>query len=467
MAAIRSRLAAFRRDQAGNFAVIFALMSFVLIGVFGIGIDYWSAFNDKTRADAAADAAGLVAVNTAKAFYAANSGTMTGSALSNAAIAAGQAAGQKAFAVNLGSSDMASTITSSVVVAYTNLQFNATVTFSGQTAAHFGSLFGLQTIAVGGASVAVSGLPKYLDFYIVTDFSASMGIPTNATDQQTLIATNPDNAQEKANYPTGCQFACHYSGYQGFTYTQNTGLKLKLNDVGTAISALISTATQTKIIANQFRIGLYGFIDNAVQLASLSSNFGSATTVANSLANYIDNGGGNNGMNAGGTHFENIWNGIHSYFQTPGDGTSSSSTIPFIVIVTDGADNSQTYTASANFSGSWPQLPDTTDTNGFCGTAKAAGYTVAVLLIPYDPIVNPINIWNDEDAAVNYLVDPTTYHAPPSPYKPTVPAGDNLVKNMQACASAGYFFSAATSDAINAAMQTIFYQAVQSTRMTQ
>ena len=232
-------------------------------------------------------------------------------------------------------------------------------------------------------------------------------------------------------------------------------------------SALFAAANKTKVISNQFRIGLYTFIVHAVQIASLSSDFTVATTAANNLPNYIDNGTNNNGMGAGGTHFENIWNDLNTYFYPAGKGTSSSDTVPFIILVTDGVDNSQTYYPQNSFTGSYPQLPDTTDSVSFCTKAKAAGYTVAVLYIPYPLIVNPQAIWNDEDGAVNYLVSPTTEPAPPNPYTPNVPVGSNVSNNMNSCASPGYFFTAGTSAQVNAAMQQIFYQAVAATRMSQ
>ena len=74
MPSIRDSQRALGADRRGNVSIIFALCATVLIGLFGLGIDYWFAFQDKTRANAAADAAGLAAVNAAKAFYAANSG---------------------------------------------------------------------------------------------------------------------------------------------------------------------------------------------------------------------------------------------------------------------------------------------------------------------------------------------------------------------------------------------------------
>ena len=57
---------------------------------------------------------------------------------------------------------------------------------------------------------------------------------------------------------------------------------------------------------------------------------------------------------------------------------------------------------------------------------------------------------NDEDGVVNSLI-----------------ANNEISPAMQSCASTGYFFSAATSTTINEAMGTIFYQAVQSARLTQ
>lgn len=453
-------MSALRRNRSGNFTVLFALTAPLLVVLVGMGVDYYVALSDKSRLDMAADAAALAAVNTAKAYYAANSGGgQSETALENSASAAGQAQALNVFRANVGSTVLASTVTPTIPLPrYLNLTFTATVTWTAQVTAHFGPLVGVSNISISGNAAATAGLPKYLDFYLVVDTSGSMGIPTNAADQQTLIANNPDNALEEANgYQGGCQFACHFSGYQGFAYTRNADgtakIPLKLDSVGSAVQALLATATATKVIANQFRVGIYPFIVDPMVAASLSSDLTSTTAgspnyVAGNLANYLDDGGAtNSAMGSGGTHFETLWSNLSPNFLTPGTGVSSSSTLPFIILVTDGVDNSQTYTQSGGFmGGSVPQVP----TETFCTNAKAAGYTVAVLLIPYDPIVDPETIWNDEDGVVNNLI-----------------ATDSITPAMQSCASSGYFFSAGTSTDINNAMQTIFYQAVQSARLTQ
>ena len=436
--------------------MLFALTAPALVVIVGMGVDYYVGLSDKSRLDTAADAAALAAVNTAKNYYAANSGgPLSGTALASAAEAAGQLQGQKVFNANVGSTVLTTLTLTLPPPTYntSTMTFTANVSWSAQAAAHFGALVGISNINISGNAQATTGLPKYLDFYLVVDTSGSMGIPTNADDQQTLIENNPDNALEEANgYQGGCQFACHFVGYQGFNYTQTNNIPLKLNSVGSSVQALLATASATKVIANQFRVGIYPFIVNPMVAAPLSSDLtsttvGSVNYVAGNLANYLDDGGAtNSAMGSGGTHFENLWSGLSSNFQTPGTGTSSSSTLPFIILVTDGVDNGQIYTNGTFSGGSSPQVPSL----AFCSSAKAAGYTVAVLLIPYDPIVDPETIWDDEDGVVNNLI-----------------ATNSISPTMESCASTGYFFTAATSTDINNAMQTIFYQAVQSARLTQ
>ena len=437
-------LARYARDSRGNFAIMFALAAPVLILFIGMGIDYKTALSDKSRMDTAADAAAIAAVNTAKAYFAANSASLSGSALSNAAIAAGIAQGDKVFAADKGPTLLVAPVTPVLTMTYSNLTFNSSVTWSGQVATHFGGLVDITNIAISGASAATAALPKYLDFYVVVDTSGSMGIPTSSADQELLMASNPDNAIEEANgYVGGCQFACHFVGYGGFNYTQTNNIPLKLNSVGASLQALLSTATSTAVIVNQFRIGIFPFIVDAIRAAPLSANFTAANTVAGNLANYLDQGTSNSGMGSGGTHFENLWQDVSPYMKAAGTGFSSSSTLPFIILITDGVDNNQTYSP---FTGSQVQIPSTT----FCANAKSAGYTVAVLLIPYVPIVDPEHIWNDEDYVVNNLINT-----------------NSIAPVMQTCASSGYFFQAATAAQINSAMLQIFYQAVGAARLTQ
>lgn len=439
--------APFLRDSGGNFAVTFAVVAPVLLLLIGMGVDFLTAYSNKARMDAAADAAAIAAAATAKAFFAANSGSgnYTVDSLPLAAKAAGEAQGVKAFNANIGSTNLIATVTPRVVVTPTGLTFSATVTWSGAVPSSFGGLVNVSQFGISGVATATSSLPKYQDFYIVTDVSGSMGIPADYANQILLQQNNPDNSGQIANgYVGGCQFACHFTGYQGYAYAKTNGIPLKLDAVGSSLQSLLSTASATKVIANQFRVGIYPFIVDAIQTAPLSSTFTLANTVAGNLGGLLDQGNSNQGMGSGGTHFENLWKDVQPYLQTPGTGATANSPQPFIVLVTDGVDNNQTYSP---WTGSQPKLPPTT----FCDNAKAAGYTVAVLLITYAPIANPVpSFANGEDIKVNDMINAGT-----------------ITTTMQACASGGFFYQASSSAAINTAMQQIFAQATQLTRLTQ
>jgi Flp pilus assembly protein TadG len=428
------RLAA---DRRGNVALMFGLCSIPLLGLSGIAIDYSVAAAAQAQLNSTADAAALAAVSVSG-----NPNLTTPS----------QTQAQQMFKSAVATMP---NVTLGIVSLIPNpntggTALSVTVSYSATVQTTMSNIIGISSLSISGTASASRKFPKYLDFYVVVDTSGSMGIPTNAADQQLLIATNPDNPIEEANgYNGGCQFACHFAGYKGFTYTQTNNIPLKLNSVGSSVQALLSTATSSEMITNQYRLGIYPFIVNPIVAAPLSSDFTQGSklqTAAGNLAYYLDQGTSNGGMGSGGTHFENLWSGLTPYLQTPGTGVSSTSTLPFIILVTDGVDNNQVYTPSnASWTGSQPQIPSQT----FCDDAKAAGYTVAVLLIPYDPIVDPETIWNNEDGVVNGLI-----------------ANNKITPAMQSCASQGYFFSAATSTDINNAMQTIFHQAVQSSRLT-
>ena len=83
-----------------------------------MGVDYYVALSDKSRLDTAADAAALEAVNTAKAYYAANSAAQSGATLESNTIAAGIARGTKAFDANVGSVVLAGSVVPQITMTY-------------------------------------------------------------------------------------------------------------------------------------------------------------------------------------------------------------------------------------------------------------------------------------------------------------------------------------------------------------
>lgn len=62
-----SRARGFARDRQGNVALLTGLLAVPLVGAVGFGIDYTRAVNYRIKLDAAANAASLAAIDTARA----------------------------------------------------------------------------------------------------------------------------------------------------------------------------------------------------------------------------------------------------------------------------------------------------------------------------------------------------------------------------------------------------------------
>ncbi len=446
----------FWADRRGNIAMIAALSILGLVGSAGLGIDYYNALAAKTRLDLASDAAAIAAINAAQSYIEANSATQTDPALSTAAEAAGEAQALRVFNSNAGSTAKIAAIPT-ITISRTGQTFNATITYQATSQNAFGPIFGVKQINISGTSASSLTMGKYLDFYLLLDVSGSMGLPATTAGQTQLAAISPDM---KNVYPGGCVFACHFSqkmcttiakpsteqACQGYNLAQSNNIELRAAAVGSAVQSLLSTATATETITNQYRVGLYPFISQMGTLHALSNNLTAAQTAAGTLGSLLDTGQSTTAYGSGGTHFENAIPSLNTLITTVGTGSAASSPQPFVFLVTDGADNNQYYTTSSNsWTGSQPQNMDPT----LCTPLKNRGITVAVLYIPYPPITNPNpNFANNEDGKVNAII-------------PDIPT------ELQQCASPGFYFSASTPQDITNAMQAMFAQSLAAARLTQ
>ena len=394
---------------------------------------------------------------------------------------------------------------------------------------------GYSTITVSGTSTASFTLPTYIDFYLMLDVSGSMSFPSTTAEQQRLLAVNPDNlGQYAGGCQFACHFtsqnACGQStqgpipavgnstnpnpgGYcQGFiisrlgtnptsftagtTNTTNGNsvnwnnsqvstcatagttscIQLRADAVGYAVTALLTQATTTETstgISNQFRVGLFPFIQymcspgntatgdvnksNSCSVGLTTSLSGSTiTNFAQQLANLLDTGV-NTTLGSGGTHFENALSTMGNYINSVGTGSGPTNTLPYVFIVSDGSQDYQTQSGGNwgsqnwNSNGTSPYQnsstgipPNSEDNTDYCQAMKSNGITVAVLYIPYGTIVDPnASFANNEDGYANTNITNGTYAA-----------------NLQNCATTGFFYTASTPTDIQNALVTMFEQAV-------
>jgi Flp pilus assembly protein TadG len=253
-------------------------------------------------------------------------------------------------------------------------------------------------------------------------------------------------------------------------------IQLRADAVGYAVNQLLITASNTEAgnnLTNQFRVGLFPFIQNLCWSSTSSSNScsvglttnvtgGTISTFATQLATLLDTGQ-NSTLGSGGTHFENALSSINSNISSSaiGTGTSATNTLPYIFLITDGSQDYQTQWNGGWGSQNWSSTaavpyqnsativpPNTVTATDYCTTIKNRGITIAILYIPYGQIVNPnASFASDEDGYANSNIA-------------------NIPSALQTCASPNFLYTASTPTDIINALQTMFQQAVNSAHVT-
>ncbi len=275
-------------------------------------------------------------------------------------------------------------------------------------------------------------------------------LTTNVTpgSLNSLVTGNANSLPYSLNAVTSCP-----------TAGSDACIQLRLDAVGMAVTQLLSLANTKQIVANQFRVGLYPFIEHAdTNYAPLTNNYtgGAMTTAANNLAQELDTNM-NATLGSGGTHIDVALHDINGAIINVGNGSASNNTLPYVFLVTDGAQDPQMKgVPNGGWSGSNHAVTLDNASNSFpsiCTTLKNRGIIVSVLNVPYQPI-NPVNssFAGDEDDAANNNIP-------------------NIKPSLQTCASppdaaGSYYYEGNTPAQINTALQAMFNHAIQTAHIT-
>jgi Flp pilus assembly protein TadG len=279
-------------------------------------------------------------------------------------------------------------------------------------------------------------------------------VPTGTTNPpNSLIAGNTSSLPYSLPAVTSCS-----------TDGTDACIQLRLDAVGYAVNQLLATANAKTVVTNQFRIGLYPFITDIDQnysplTTTINGNPATPGTInyaAANLASELDTNMNAN-LGSGGTHIDNALHSINSLIVNVGTGGASTNTLPYVFLVTDGAQDPQSKgVPNGGWSGSNHATVLNDISNAYpnaCADLKARGIMVSVLYIPYQTI-SPVNasFAGDEDDAANNNI-------------PNIPA------SLQACASppdasGSYYYTANTPADINAALQAMFNHSLQTAHIT-
>jgi Flp pilus assembly protein TadG len=244
-------------------------------------------------------------------------------------------------------------------------------------------------------------------------------------------------------------------------------IQLRLDAVGYAVNQLFVTANASMKVTNQFRIGLYPFIQKLYAYFPLTSAINGSTTnsstinyAAANLATLLDTNTSTN-LGSGGTHIDTALTSVNALISSGsgavGDGSTATTPQPYVFLVTDGAqDNQYKDIPVPGNAGGWHgsnqattiDKRNTLATVPECETLKSRGVIVSVLYIPYQE-VNPVvaSFANNEDQAANDNI-------------PFIPA------SLQKCASPGFFYTANSPSDITAALNAMFNHALQTAHIT-
>lgn len=238
-------------------------------------------------------------------------------------------------------------------------------------------------------------------------------------------------------------------------------IQLRADAVGYAVNQLFATANSQAVVPNQFRIGLYPFIQTLYAYFPLTSAINGSSTnsstinyAAANLASQLDTNTNSN-LGSGGTHIDTALSQLNTLITSVGNGSATNNTLPYVFLVTDGAQDPQTKTL--NTSGGWAGSNHATviasGSSSPCQPLKSRGIKVSVLYIPYVPIANPNpNFAGDEDDAANNNIP-------------------NIPPSLQSCASppdssGSYFYTANTPADIQAALTAMFNHALVTAHIT-
>src|SRR6202166_1392666 len=532
-----SLIAQFRSNKRGNVAVITALCCLPLIAAVGCVIDYTTASLVKTKLQAAAAAAALATVSVNSSVVTTARSMSSGGTVSGGSTFATNFfnANLNASPANVGYTSLSpsATVTSSGSTVTAKVSFTASVptyfmgvmgfssvSISGSSTASYslptyinfylmldvsGSMSFPSTADEQARLMAVNpdnllgspGYPQGCQF--ACHFSAqgacgqtgnpvhqgpipAVGQPTNPSPggycQGFLISrlgTTPTSFGSGTNNVTNGN-SVNWNGTP-VTSCPSPGttscIQLRADAVGYAVTTLLSTASASEQVTNQYQVGLFPFIQylygctsitpcsasNAYVPLTTNLTGSTITNAAANLASLLDTGANSN-LGSGGTHFENALASMNSAITSVGTGAGSNNALPYVFIITDGSEDYQTQWAGGWGSQNWSASgavpyqnssavipPNSVTSTDYCTNIKNRGIIIAILYIPYQPIQDPSPIWNDEDGYANSNV-------------PNIPGA------VKTCASPSFFYTASSPADINSALLSMFQQAVSTAHIT-
>ena len=433
---------AFRRDARGASAMIFALFLPVLMLLIGGAVDLSRLVQLRGELQDAADAAsvGAVGVNST-AFQTAIS--MSG----NGNITSGSTQAKSIFLSDAPTTGDLSGTNFAATVSKSGTTVTSVITVTSTYKSMILGLFApnLATVPIKIASTSSATMPPYINFYLLLDNTPSMGLGATTADISKLVTATAHETGTLAG-EENCAFACHETDLPGTDYyaqAKTAGVTMRIDVVRQATQNLMSTATNTETLPQQYGMAIYDFGNDATlinaqtptayQVSALSTNLTTTSTNAGTIdlmtvpyQNYNSDRQ---------TNYTSVLANMNTIIPSAGSGMTASTPQEVLFMVTDGLQDSY----NCSYSGCRQLSPIDTTT---CTALKARGVRIAVLYTTYLVLPQGQDSWFDTN--VRPLLTPT----------------DTDANGMSACASPGLYFAVSPSQGISDAMTALFQKVV-------
>jgi Flp pilus assembly protein TadG len=462
-------------SREANIAVIFAITIVPIIFLLGMTLDYTQALRKKEQLDAAADAAAIAAVRPAMLMQSDAVATATAQAIFMS----------KANAIAGG---LQAVPTPTITVTDVGLGRTVAVSYNAASTNNFPKvLLNSASWPISGSATAQAAAAPNMNWYLLMDDSPSMGIGATVTDINNLIsATAP--SKQAASSSQNCGFACHETNiaHDGGTkdnlaIARANSITLRIDLVANALNQLLISwgncpqagvsggvmQCMSALNNTTYKAALYTFDVGLNTLATLTTPTSAGTQISNIALmpvlyqNCVYSGcsssSSTNPNTDFGTDIAGALSTLNSSMPTPGLGSNTAGDTPqeVIFLVTDGVEDKIVSGSSAcpnaTLTGKRCQQPlDIT----MCTTIKARGIKIAILYTEYLQLINMGPGSNITDSWYMSWVDP---------YDEPTPSTGKIAKNLQACASPGFYSSVTTGGDITGALTALFIKVASST----
>ena len=440
----------FQRNQRGATVMMFALFLPVLMLLVGGAIDLSRLMQLRAEVQDAADSASVGAVGVNSAAFQAGI-AMAG----NGPISSGPTQAQSIFNSNMPTNTDLNGTTFTATVSKAGTVITSVITVKATYKSAILGLFApnLANMPMTVTSTSSATVPPYIDFYLLLDNTPSMGLGATTADINKLVAATAHETGTLAG-DENCAFACHETDLPGADYyalAKSIGVTMRIDVVRQATQNLMTTATNTETLPNQFRMAIYDFGLDATQISAtapgaypisaLTSNL--TTSASNASAIDLMTISKQNYNNDEQTNYTSVLADMNTRIPAEGSGMTAATPEEVLFMVADGMQDS--YNCSYNVGATCRRITPLDTTT--CTTLKARGVRIAVLYTTYLVLTPGQDSWFDSN--VRPILTPT----------------DNVATAMQSCASPGLYFAVNPSQGISDAMNALFQKVVSVVRI--